>query len=230
MSITSNKKFRFEDKYTDFPFYTGENKFKTLDIILLLLSLFIFLMLLFVIPLPFGLEIGYLILFLAILYVTKGKLSLIFKKLRLKDFGWIILAVFGHLIIAIPLVLLFEGVGVPTSQSPVTNMTYDLIFWITFVLDMFGEEFFKIIIFLLSLYFVYNFSENRKIGIVVAAFITLLCFGLIHYGTYTSILQSIVVIGFGSICEMLVFIKTHNIWTTFLIHLLYDIIPLIMSG
>ena len=222
MDIASNKKFGFEDKNTDFPFYTGESKFRKTDIILLLIGLAINLIFLYFISIPYILELGYLLYFLIILYITRGKLGLIFKKLRLNDFGFIILGIIGHFILSIAFIALFEYLQIPTSNNPVSNMSYDLIFWITFVFDMFGEEFFKIIVFLLTLYFVYKFSQNRKVSVFVAAFITLFCFGLIHYGTYTSILQSIIVI--GCVFEMLVYIKTHNIWTTLLIHLLYDII------
>ena len=71
--------------------------------------------------------------------------------------------------------------------------------------------------------FVYKYTSNRKLAIVVSTAIVLIFFGLLHYDPeVTPILSVLLIQGLGSIFELYGYIKTKNIFVPYLCHLLTD--------
>ncbi|NBI07700.1 CPBP family intramembrane glutamic endopeptidase [Senegalia massiliensis] len=100
---------------------------------------------------------------------------------------------------------------------------------------LFGEELITIIPFLIVLEFSYkNLNLSRKRSIITAWIVTSLLFGAIHLPTYSwNIIQAILGIGIVRIILTYPYIKTKNIWTSLLVHLLNDwilFLPAIFLG
>ncbi|MEE0935173.1 MAG: CPBP family glutamic-type intramembrane protease [Methanobrevibacter sp.] len=73
-------------------------------------------------------------------------------------------------------------------------------------------------------------SKNRKACLAVSVFVALVAFGLMHAGEYCSILRVIIVQGLGSVFDVLLYLKTKNVFTSYLSHLIFDLISLAMTG
>ena len=98
------------------------------------------------------------------------------------------------------------------------------------VIQLMGEELFKVIIILIMMLILYKLSKNRKASLAVSVFVALVAFGLMHAGEYGSILRVIIVQGLGSVFDVLLYLKTKNVFTSYLSHLIFDLISLAMTG
>ena len=105
-------------------------------------------------------------------------------------------------------------------QSPSILTVVDLIF------SIMGEELIKLIPLLFLMKIAYKISNNRKISIIIPMLIVMILFGALHVVEYNNLLISVVIIGFGSIFEMFAYLKTKNLWISYLTHLLTDLILL----
>ena len=80
--------FDFEDKTTDFPFYNGKPELSLIDWLVLLLGLGLFVGII-IVPIEINRNLVSVLLFLVliipVIYVTRGKIALFFKKPKLKD-------------------------------------------------------------------------------------------------------------------------------------------------
>ena len=73
---------------------------------------------------------------------------------------------------------------------------------------------------------VYKLSGNRKMGVVCAAFVTMVIFGAWHFtgdGGLMKLISDIIGRGLGSICEVYSYVKTKNVLISYFIHLFFDI-------
>ncbi|WP_407413000.1 hypothetical protein [Methanobrevibacter sp.] len=65
------------------------------------------------------------------------------------------------------------------------------------VVQLWGEEFFKILLLIIVMYLVYRFTENSTSAVRISIIVTLLIFGLAHVSAYGNILQVLLIQGLG---------------------------------
>ena len=215
----------------DIPFYNNIPKLAKLDWAILTGSVLLLIGFLTIIPLPSEyLSISFFLLgLLPALYICKGKYNIFFKKISLKDIKLIILLLIGMYIYSIVMgAILVRLTGSIAGHSEM-NTVPSLIFVISMIIQIFGEEFFKIFLLLILMYLVYRFTNNYKSSIIIGLIGSMIIFGLCHYMAYNGrILQILLLQGFGSIFEYFAYIKTKNIWVSYLLHLLRDILPVFL--
>ena len=215
----------------DIPFYNNIPKLSKWDWTILTCSVLLLIGFLTIIPLPSEyLSISFFLLgLLPALYICKGKYNIFFKKISLKDIKLIILLLIGTYIYNIVMgAILVRLTGSIAGHSEM-NTVPSLIFVISMIIQIFGEEFFKIFLLLILMYLVYRFTNNYKSSIIIGLIGSMIIFGLCHYMAYNGrILQILLLQGFGSIFEYFAYIKTKNIWVSYLLHLLRDILPVFL--
>lgn len=229
--VSLKKKFEFLDDGIDIPFYNDVPKLSALDWMIVLASIILMICVITVIPIPGDyLPIAvFLIGTVPALYICKGNYGLFFKKLRLKDFGLVILCVIGMYVYSIVISMIltaFLGMAPHTSAGEqVTLMTA-----LGMLIQLMGEEFFKILLLLLIMYVIYKLTSNRGMALSIGLIASMVIFGIVHYNAYSGrILQIILIQGFGSIFEYYAFLKTKNVWVGYLIHIIRDFIPVILN-
>ncbi len=226
-------RFKFEGEEGDFPFYNDNPALSKVKWILACLGFIIFAVFTLVdfIHIPkiatAFIALGFPIL--AFIYIFKGNFGLVIKKIKKRDIKLIfIILVLSYIYsLAIPLILNFIF-GATFSSNPVVTQLNSLIFWIIFPIQMFTEELVKFFAFLVVLYLIYKFSQNRKLSIVIATFAAAMIFGFVHLTTYGNLLQVILLQGFGSIFDIYAYLKTKNIVVPYIIHLLFDLIAFLL--
>lgn len=89
---------------------------------------------------------------------------------------------------------------------------------------LFGEELLTILPFLIILKLgVQQFNLSRKSSLLLAWLLTSLIFASLHFPTYNwNILQTVLTIGTARLILTFSYIKTKNIWVSFIVHLLND--------
>ena len=216
----------------DFPFYNDKN-IKALDIFILAIMPILFTAYTFSsLSIPFGLG-PYLFCFLqlgAFLFVARGKISLLIKKLSFKDIVRVIVTLILQFIFALTLSAILRYVLKMTpTDNDVLKLDMDFMFWIKVIVQLFGEELYKILIFLVGLIITYKLTKKRTLSIVIGTIISLLCFAVIHFTTYNNIIQILLLQGLATIFCMYNYLKSKNILTSYLQHLLFDSIPFVLA-
>ena len=215
----------------DIPFYNNIPKLSKWDWTILTGSVLLLIGFLTIIPLPSEyLSISFFLLgLLPALYICKGKYNIFFKKISLKDIKLIILLLIGMYIYSIVMGAVIVRLTGSIAGHSEMNTVPSLIFVISMIIQIFGEEFFKIFLLLILMYLVYRFTNNYKSSIIIGLIGSMIIFGLCHYMAYNGrILQILLLQGFGSIFEYFAYIKTKNIWVSYLLHLLRDILPVFL--
>jgi hypothetical protein len=164
-----------------------------------------------------------LVMLLPTLYVLRGNLNLLFKRIRRGDIKVIFICVILSLAYSFAMIFLLLQVGIASSE-PVEGLTLTLISFISMVFQLMGEELFKILTFLLSMFVLYRFSDNRKVSLVISLFISMAAFGLMHGGFYGGFLQVFLIQGLGSIFNFYAYLKTRNIFVSYVAHLIFDLV------
>ena len=223
--------FNFEDTTEDIPFYNGKPQLSPADWLILLSGIVLFV---FILEVPVNIESNVqsvlfcLVLLLPVIYVTRGRLTLFFKKPKLKDLKVIILCLLGYYIYSLSAASLLTVLGVTTHANAVLSSEMNLAFWISVLIQLVGEELFRVIILILIMALIYHFTKNRKLSIYIGVIGVMFAFGIVHYGAYGSIIQILLIQGIGSIFEMFAYIKTKNVVVTYIIHVITDAIPFIL--
>lgn len=227
--------FEFEDKNIDFPYYNEKNVYGKNSLIIILSSLFLFVFLILG-PIKFfeGQEqiILFLITIIPLLLLTKCNLGLFFRKISLNDIRLIIVSYIGYKIYYLIVYELFQVTNYVTTSAESQFLNMNLFTLIINTLQIFSEEIFRIFLFLILMYFLYKYTNNRKKSIIISTVLVLIVFGLMHVNTYGyNIIQILLLQGFGSIFEFLGYLKTKNLAIPIIIHLLINIsswIPYLM--
>ncbi|MDO5826148.1 MAG: CPBP family intramembrane metalloprotease [Methanosphaera sp.] len=167
---------------------------------------------------------------------TNGKLGSLFKKPKLSDLKLVILCVLGDLFIlllfAIIHVLINSVVPFNIINTTQSFGEYSSITLLTFIVSLFqiiSEELFRVITFLIMLYLMYRFTNNRKTSIIVASIFSLALFGLMHANTYGNIIYCILIMGFGTFFTLYPYLKTKNVLLSILVHMIYNLLVLIVQ-
>lgn len=219
--------FEFEDKNIDFPYYNEKNAYGKNSLIIILSSLFLFVFLILG-PIKFfeGQEqiILFLITIIPLLLLTKCNLGLFFRKISLNDIRLIIVSYIGYKIYYLIVYELFQVTNYVTTSAESQFLNMNLLTLIINTLQIFSEEIFRIFLFLILMYFLYKYTNNRKKSIIISTVLVLIVFGLMHVNTYGyNIIQILLLQGFGSIFEFLGYLKTKNLAIPIIIHLLINI-------
>lgn len=156
------------------------------------------------------------------IYICKGNYGLFFKKVRLRDIKTIILCFIGYLVYGALVGYLLHALGVPVANDASVATTFAWAYVASLLLQLVGEEFFKVFILLLVMYVVYRFSNNRDLAICIGIVITLFVFGISHMSAYGNIVQILLIQGVGTIFNLYAYMKTKNVIVSYIIHILID--------
>ena len=215
---------------SDFPLYnTMDNK----DIAVLILCC---LMVFAVVSLRFHISgnlksvLIFLIPFCGFLYVCRGKLNLIVKRLHKFDLGYILLYVLLYYFFAFAAGFLLLHLGFQLKPNAILSVNKDAVFWVMFLIQVFGEELFKLSMFFIVLSLLYKHaSKIDNYIIAISALITSLLFAAAHLFAYSSILQPLMILGIGNLVLILAYIQSKNVLIPYASHIIVDFIPLMAT-
>lgn len=225
--------FEFEDKTYDFPFYKDANILKDKMGLGLLVSLILF-MFLILGPIKFHNYqeqfILFLVMFIPLLFVTKAKLGVYFRKPELSNIKLILLCLLGDIGLVFILAVLqyLINLVVPVNfLNPVATVNnagnnLDILSIIFNIFQIIAEELFRVTLFLMILACSYNFLKNRKKAIMISVVVTLFIVGLLHCNSYANLSYCIITIGFGSFFTLYPYLKTKNVLLSVIVHILYN--------
>lgn len=226
--VSLKEKFEFMDDGIDIPFYNGTPKLSTVEWGLVLASILLTIGYLTVILIP-GEYLPVAIFLTSVipaLYICKGNYNIFFKKPKLRDIKIIILCLIGIYIYTIAIGFILQNLVGNMAAHASTNDPASLMTLIIMCIQLMGEEFFKILLLLLIMFVLYKYTNNRSISLFVGLILSMAIFGLVHYNAYSGrIIQILFIQGFGAIFEYYAFLKTKNVWISYIIHVLRDSIP-----
>lgn len=226
--VSLKEKFEFMDDGIDIPFYNGTPKLSTVEWGLVLASILLTIGYLTAIRilgeyLPVAI---FLTSVIPALYICKGNYNIFFKKPKLRDIKIIILCLIGIYIYTIAIGFILQNLVGNMAAHASTNDPASLMTLIIMCIQLMGEEFFKILLLLLIMFVLYKYTNNRSISLFVGLILSMAIFGLVHYNAYSGrIIQILFIQGFGAIFEYYAFLKTKNVWISYIIHVLRDSIP-----
>ena len=217
--------FKFEDTSRDIPYYRHNPKISKIAWIILLLtvpiSFFVYAIFSFENEILASILFA-LILLIPLMYFSNWDFSLIFHKPTKSEITLAVILFVGYMIYAIAIGGVLDAFG---QTSAVTGeyfgLSWEMLFSLVF--SMLAEELIKFIPLMFFMRFVFKFTNNRKLSIVVSSAIVLIFFGLLHYDPQVTPLISVLLIqGFGSIFELYGYVKTKNLFVPYLCHLMTD--------
>ena len=227
--------FNFENKDRDFPYYKHNPKLSKAAWFVLLASVPISLIVYGIISCDsefIGSILFCALMLIPLLYFSKWDYSLIFHKPNRSEIKLAILLFVGYMIYAIVIDTVISSFGQTSQVTPESlGVTSEMI--ISLIFSMMGEELLKFIPLMFLMRLVYKYSNNRKLSVIISTFIVLICFGLLHYSPgITPVISVIFIQGFGSIFEIYGYLKTKNLFVSYITHLLTDgiIFILILIG
>ena len=214
----------------DFPLY---NTLSNLDIAVLTLSiLLVFAVVSMQSFIPSSLKsvLIFLIPFCAFLYVCRGKLDLIVKRLHKSDLAFIVAYVVLYYIIAIGAGIILYNLGFTLKPNAILSVEKDWVFWILFLFQIFGEELFKLSMFITALSLLYRHASNINNWIIsIAALFTSFLFAIVHMFAYGGILQPLMILGLGNLVLIYAYVRSKNVVVPYVSHLIVDLIPLMAT-
>ena len=232
--MMSSEKNQTKTVDPDFPFYNENPKIEIWGILILAaaviyITLSIFLE--FQYPRYVGPIVFCAVPLAAFLIAARGRMSLIVKKFKAMDFVRIVVTLILQfaftLSIGVIRTLVFHTKPTPNS---IMDADMDASFWLQILVQLFGEELYKLLIFLVILILIYKLTQKRTLSVVAATVITLLCFALAHATSYDFKWGQILINqGVATFFCMYNYLKSKNILTSYLQHVLLDAIPFIMA-
>lgn len=223
--------FRFERKNDDFPYYSdlqSPTLNLTKSLILLIAVAVGFALFLIGFGGPVHPFLNVIFPLAALIFVARGQWTSIFRKLVAKDILLILGTYIVNLIVtfAVGTVLtkLFSTSANPVGESFNGSFADALPTFLQMIPMLFGEELITIIPFLIVLAFgVKKLKMSRKSAVILACVVSAILFGAYHLPTYNwNIVQAVVGIGIARIVLLYPYLKTKNIWTSFIVHVMND--------
>lgn len=225
--------FKFENQDEDLPFYTGKTKLSIKGALLLFVCLILFAVpIVFPIPMSdwqFSLYLCFILL-VPTLVLLREHTGLLFKMVKRRDIKIIALCIFLSLVYSFMMLFILSKVGIVNPEPLEDTLTFQLETVIMMMFQLMGEELFKILTFLFSMFIFYHFSHNRKASLLISLFISMVAFGLMHSGFYGSFLQVFLIQGLGSIFDFYAYLKTRNIFVSYAAHLIFDLLLTLPLG
>lgn len=226
-----NELLKFEREGFDFPFYK-DNLSKDRWIALILGFLINAIMVIFSPQIKAISPVLFAVLFaviptIAFAYASKGDFSLILKKPVKKDIWLIIKMIILSYVFAILAGFTIKTLGF--SFSPHIGFQIEGIgLYITLAIQIWGEELLKFLLFIVLFALLIKSTNTRKKSMVISVAVTLVCFALLHFNAYSGrIAQILVMQGLGSIFTVFAYLKTKNIFVSYMIHFIIDFISVI---
>lgn len=225
----------------DFPFYNGIPKLSKFDWIILAIGPILTLMTIFgitdsipgmgdILTAQFTPIWFCLITLLPVTYVCRGKLQIFFRIPKLGDIKIILACFILNSVYTIGVAALLDTLGFKLSEN--TSTIAHAIFTtnnLLVVIQLIGEELFKVSLLLCIMVLIYHFSNNRKVSVVISTLVVMLVFGLMHLPAYNwSFIQSLVLIGLSTIFDLFPYLKTKNVTNSYIVHLMIDLVPTLM--
>ena len=144
-----------------------------------------------------------------------------FKDQRL-DIALAVALFIGCRIYSIAMGIILEQFGI-TSPGTIEESSVNMFSTIAMIFSLMGEEFMKFIPFIFFLRVFYKYSNNRKLSLILSIIIVMIFFASLHALNFTMFIYALFVQGFGSIFEYIGYVKTKNMWISYLTHLCTDI-------
>ena len=215
--------FKFENKDLDFPVYKKNPYIPKSGWIVLIIAMIVG----FLMQGLSGNEMIDSILFcfivlVPLLYYLKWDFKALFQKPKAKEIGLAVALFAGYLIYSFAMGSVLDYFSLTgTSTLEGISITWTSIPPLLF--SLMGEELIKLIPFLLFLRIFYKYSNNRKLSIVAAMLLVMVFFAMLHLMDLKSLLSVLLMQGLGSIFEFYGYIKTKNVFISYITHLLTDV-------
>lgn len=215
--------FKFENKDLDFPVYKKNPYIPKSGWIVLIIAMIVG----FLMQGLTGNEMIDSILFcfivlIPLLYYLKWDFKALFQKPKAKEIGLAVALFAGYLIYSYTVGSVLDYFSLTgTSTLEGVSITWASIPPLLF--SLMGEELIKLIPFLLFLRIFYKYSNNRKLSIVAAMLLVMVFFAMLHLMDLKSLLSVLLMQGLGSIFEFYGYIKTKNVFISYITHLLTDV-------
>lgn len=220
--------FKFENKDLDFPVYKKNPYFSKLVWIALFLSIIIAFISqgLTSSELINGILFCFIIL-IPLLYFLKWDYKAIFQKPKPKEIVLAVALFVGYIIyvLIVGQVLDFFSVATPDVVDSAT-VTWESIMPLVF--SLMGEELIKLIPFLFFLRLFYKYTDKRRLSVIISMLFVMVFFALLHLSEPEGLISVLVMQGFGSIFEFFGYIKTKNVFISYITHLCTDVFIFIM--
>ena len=215
--------FKFENKDLDFPVYKKNPYIPKSGWIVLIIAMIVG----FLMQGLSGNEMIDSILFcfivlIPLLYYLKWDFKALFQKPKAKEIGLAVALFAGYLIYSYTVGSVLDYFSLTgTSTLDGISLTWASIPPLLF--SLMGEELIKLIPFLLFLRIFYKYSNNRKLSIVAAMLLVMVFFAMLHLMDLKSLPSVLLMQGLGSIFEFYGYIKTKNVFISYITHLLTDV-------
>ncbi len=210
------------DNNRDFPFYNEIPKMSKIGWLVLLICLPIAYNAHSIIGIFINEIIGnicfLLILIIPLLYFSKWDYSLFFQKPTRNEIILAVVMCLAYIVYSTIMTSFLNANGIPD----VSGNDYSVISLIGLVFSMMAEELMKFIPLMFLLRVFYKYSSNRRMSVIISSAITLVFFGLLHLEPTVSIISVLLIQGLGSIFHLYVYLKTKNLFVSYLSHLLTD--------
>ena len=215
--------FNFENKDLDFPVYKKNPHIPKSGWIVLLISMFVgFIMQGLVANEMIGAILFLLIVLIPLLYYLKWDYKALFQRPKAKEIALAAALFVGYMIYSFVMGSVLEFFSL-TGTSTIEGVTLTVANIPPLFFSLMGEELIKIIPFLFFLRVFYKYSSNRKLSIVAAMIIVMVFFAMLHLMDLKSLVSVLLVQGLGSIFEFYGYIKTKNVFISYITHLLTDV-------
>lgn len=154
------------------------------------------------------------------LYAFKGHWQEIFKKPEKNDIWIIIFCLICDTVLTLTLSILLGDIGISGADNSWLN--YNVIDLIFVCIQLLWEELLRYIPFIAALYLSYKYTSKRDLSVTIGTITCLIIFGLMHTSTYGNVIYALITIGFGSIFLAYSYIRTKNLFVTYILHLVID--------
>ena len=213
----------------DFPFYNEIPKMSKIGWLVLLVSvpvaLFSFRYVCFYTNEFAGSIVFLLIMLIPLLYFSDWDYSLFFRKPTKDELILAVVMFLAFFIYSLIMTYLLDASGLASTGSG----DADIVPIISLVFSMMAEELMKFIPLMFLLRVLFKYTSNRRMSIAVSSAVTLVFFALIHLEPNVSLLSVLLIQGLGSLFHLYVYLKTKNLFASYLSHLMTDAFVLIMA-
>ena len=216
------------DENRDFPFYNENPRMSKIGWLVLLISVVLSYCTYHFISFPneiLSSIVFLLIMLVPLLYFSNWDYSLFFKKPTGDELILAVLMFLAFFAYSYVMTNFLASSGIPNldgSSEGIVNI-------VGLIFSMMAEELVKFIPLMFLLRVLFKYTSNRKLSIIISSAVTLVFFGLIHLEPGVSIISVLLIQGLGSIFHLYAYLKTKNLITSYIAHLMTDAIILIIS-
>ena len=216
------------DENRDFPFYNENPRMSKIGWFVLLISVVLSYCTYHYISFPneiLSSIVFLLIMLVPLLYFSNWDYSLFFKKPTGDELILAVLMFLAFFAYSLVMTNFLASSGMPNmdgSSEGIVNI-------VGLIFSMMAEELVKFIPLMFLLRVLFKYTSNRKLSIILSSAVTLVFFGLIHLEPGVSIISVLLIQGLGSIFHLYAYLKTKNLITSYIAHLMTDAIVLIIS-